>query len=174
MPPDRQPILTGDLVQLRPLREEDWLALYSVAADPEIWQLHPAQDRWHEPVFRRFFEEAMSSGGALAIIERETNSIIGSSRYNEVDRGLNQIEIGWTFLARSHWGGLVNREVKRLMLAHILPEVPRVVFRIGEHNYRSRRAVEKIGAVLTDETEMVNVSGRQVRYVIYAITCLSS
>ena len=165
---DRQPALNGDLVRLRPLTPDDWAALYAVASDPEIWSLHPAHDRWQEPVFRRFFDEAIASNGALVIVDRATAEIVGSSRYGEHDRAKNRIEIGWTFLARSHWGGPANREVKRLMLAHMLPQVPTVVFRVGERNHRSRRALEKIGAALTGEAEMTNVAGREVRHVIYA------
>ena len=170
MPPDRQPDLTGELVHLRPLVGPDWPALFAAAADPEIWSLHPAHDRWQEPVFRRFFDEAIASGGALAILDRATGAMIGSSRYGEHDAARNRIEIGWTFLARSHWGGRVNREVKCLMLGHMLPHVATVVFRVGEHNHRSRRALEKIGAVLTDETEVANVGGRAVRHVVFVCT----
>jgi RimJ/RimL family protein N-acetyltransferase len=55
------------------------------------------------------------------------------------------VEIGWTFLARSHWGGKYNGQMKELMLRHAFRFVERVVFLIGEHNLRSQRAVEKIG-----------------------------
>jgi len=58
------------------------------------------------------------------------------------------VEIGWTFLARSHWGGVYNREMKSLMLTHAFRFAERVVFVIGPQNWRSRKAVEKIGGVL--------------------------
>ncbi|MGH7490668.1 MAG: GNAT family N-acetyltransferase, partial [bacterium] len=57
------------------------------------------------------------------------------------------VEIGWTFLTRSHWGGEYNREMKRLMLAHAFRFVRRVVFLIHPQNVRSQRSVEKLGAV---------------------------
>jgi RimJ/RimL family protein N-acetyltransferase len=166
---DRQPVLTGDLVHLRPLRPDDWDALYAVASDAELWALHPAHDRWREDVFRRFFDEALASGGALVILDRATGAVIGSSRYANHRPDLDRVEIGWTLLARSHWGGTVNREVKRLMIGHMLRQVPTVVFRVGEANLRSRRALEKIGAVLTDETDAADVGGRRVVHVVYAI-----
>ena len=50
-----QPILTGELVELRPLREADWSELYAVASDAAIWELHPARDRYKEEVFREYF-----------------------------------------------------------------------------------------------------------------------
>jgi RimJ/RimL family protein N-acetyltransferase len=80
------------------------------------------------------------------------------------------VDIGWTFLARSHWGRDFNREMKRLMLAHAFTGVDRVVFHIGEANIRSRKACENIGGRLTDEIEVVERGGKMVRHVVYAIT----
>src|SRR5690349_4195730 len=118
MPFDRQPCLAGDLIELRPLREEDFDALYAVASDPLIWEQHPCNDRYKEEVFRAFFREAMESGGALVVIDRRDGRVVGSSRYFGYDEDRGEVEIGWTFLARSHWGGAFNGEMKRLMLRH--------------------------------------------------------
>jgi RimJ/RimL family protein N-acetyltransferase len=63
------------------------------------------------------------------------------------DRESSEIEIGWTFLARSHWGGGYNREMKRLMLEHAFRYVDNVIFLVAPANRRSQRAVEKIGGV---------------------------
>jgi RimJ/RimL family protein N-acetyltransferase len=147
VPFDLQPILTGDLIELRPLREEDFPALFAVASDPLIWEQHPEPDRCTEPVFRRFFRQAMDSGGAFLVLDRSDGGVIGSSRFAEYDDAASEIEIGWTFLARSHWGGMYNREMKRVMLTHAFRFVRRVVFRVGPNNRRSQRALEKIGAV---------------------------
>jgi len=144
---DLQPILKGDLLALRPLRAEDFDALYAVAADPLLWEQHPCKDRYQEAVFREFFREALESGGALIAIDRRDGQVIGSSRFHGYDEENSEIEIGWTFLARSHWGGLYNREMKRLMLRHAFRFVTSVIFLIGPQNVRSQRAVEKIGAV---------------------------
>jgi len=146
VPFDLQPVLTGDLIELRPLREEDFSALYAVASDPLIWEQHPEPDRCTEPVFRRFFRGAIDSGGAFIAFDRRDGRVIGSSRFAGHDEARSEIEIGWTFLARSHWGGTYNREMKRLMLAHAFQSVRRVIFRVGPHNRRSQRALEKLGA----------------------------
>src|SRR5688572_12245051 len=108
---DLQPRLEGELVSLRPLRADDFDALYAVACDPLIWALHPARDRYREEVFRGFFGEAMASGGALAAIDRSDGRTIGSSRFHGYDEGRSEVEIGWTFLARSRWGGAYNGEM---------------------------------------------------------------
>lgn len=145
MPFDLQPTLIGERVELRPLREEDFDALFAVARDPKIWEQHPCNDRWQEKVFRAFFRDAMVSGGAFIVVDRATGAVIGSSRYHGYDETKREIEIGWTFLARSRWGGAVNGEMKRLMLDHAFRFVESVVFLVGPNNIRSQRAMEKIG-----------------------------
>src|ERR671936_755412 len=140
---DLQPTLQSELLELRPLRAEDYQDLYAVAADPLIWEQHPCKDRYQEEVFQAFFREALASGGALLAIDRKDGRAIGSSRFHGYDEGKGEVEIGWTFLARSHWGGAYNREMKRLMLGHAFRFVNSVVFLVGPTNFRSRRAVEK-------------------------------
>lgn len=144
---DLQPILKGKLVELQPVRADDYDALYAVAADPLIWQQHPANDRYEEEVFREFFREALESKGALLVIDAGEGRVIGSSRFHAYDQERSEIEIGWTFLARSHWGGIYNREIKQLMLNHAFKYIDSVVFLIGLQNIRSQRATEKIGAL---------------------------
>jgi N-acetyltransferase len=144
---DLQPTLKGTLLQLRPLREEDWDDLFAVAADPLIWEQHPEPDRYTEKVFRGFFREAMESGGALTVIDAQDGRVIGSSRFHAYDPEKSEIEIGWTFLARRYWGGAYNREMKQLMLQHAFQFVCRVNFLVGAQNFRSQKAMEKIGGV---------------------------
>jgi len=163
---DLQPVLEGKLVELRPLRPEDWDKLYAVAADPLIWEQHPSPDRYKEEVFKRFFKDALESGGALIALDRKNGHVIGSSRYHGYDPANSEIEIGWSFLARSHWGGAYNGEMNQLMLRHAFQFVDNVIFLIGVNNLRSQKAVEKIGAVRAASRS--DASGR-VAY-IYRIT----
>ena len=148
MPFDLQPTLRGDLLELRPLRADDFDLLFAAASDPLIWEQHPESDRHTAEKFRRYFEGAMQSGGAFAVIDLKTRQIVGSTRYHGYDPGARVVEIGWTFLTRSHWGGAHNREMKRLLLQHAFEFVDRVVFLVGPGNIRSQRAVEKIGGRL--------------------------
>ena len=165
-PFDLQPVLKGELIELRPLRAEDFDALFAVGSDPLVWEQHPQQDRYKEDQFRTFFREALESGGALIAIDKRDGRIIGSSRFHGYDRETSEIEIGWTFLARSHWGGRHNGDMKRLMLHHAFRFVDRVVFLIGPQNLRSQRAVEKIGAVRVGSR--TDASGRES--LVYQIT----
>ena len=99
---DRQPHLTGQLVELRPATPDDFAALFAVASDPLIWEVHPAHDRWQEPVFRRFFDDGLASGGMLVAIDRATGMVIGSSRYDFGRAEPGEVEIGWRFNV-AHW-----------------------------------------------------------------------
>jgi RimJ/RimL family protein N-acetyltransferase len=167
---DRQPLLRGKLLELRPLRPDDFKALYRVAADPLIWEQHPASDRYKEEVFKEFFREALESGGALIAIDAKDGRVIGSSRFHAYDEERSEIEIGWTFLARSHWGRGYNREMKQLMLRHAFRFVEHVIFLVGTQNLRSLRAVEKIGGVRVGSRR--DSAGRES--FVYQITRSSS
>lgn len=148
-----QPVLRGERLELRPLVPADWDSLHAVASDPLIWEQHPASDRWQEPVFRIFFEQALDSGGALVAIDRADGAVIGSSRFYGYDPARSEVEIGWTFLARNRWGGAWNGEMKRLMLDHAFRFVDSVLFLIGPDNIRSQRAVGKIGGLPEGRTQ---------------------
>jgi len=166
MPFDLQPVLEGELLRLRPLNPGDFPDLYAVASDPFIWEQHPSNDRHREEVFKEFFREALESGGALIAIDSKDGRVIGSSRFHGYDGEKSEIEIGWTFLARSHWGGIYNREMKQLMLRHAFRFVNSVIFLVGPQNLRSQRAMEKIGGA----REGSRTDGKGRESFVYRIT----
>lgn len=166
---DRQPVLEGSNLLLRPTRADDYEALFAVASDPLLWAQHPIADRWQEAVFRTFFDEGMAAGGALVAVRKRDGRVVGSSQFRACPIKLDEIEIGWTYLARDCWGTGLNPEMKRLMLDHALAHFPRVLFRIGETNIRSRKAIEAIGGRLTDVVEDGAYRGEPVRHVVYEI-----
>ena len=144
---DLQPFLRGQLLELRPLQPGHFQQLYAVASDPLIWEQHPAKDRYKEDIFQAFFREALESGRALIAIDSRNGQVIGSSRFHGYDQHKSEVEIGWTFLARSHWGGSYNGEMKQLMLQHAFQFVASVIFVIGPQNFRSQKAVETIRGI---------------------------
>ncbi len=168
-PPDFQPTLIGPTVIVRPVAADDWAELFAAGSDPEIWKVHPIPDRYTEPAFRKFFDSAVASKMGFVFIDRATNQLIGSSRYYGYEPARSEIEIGWTFIVRSHWGGKTNREVKRLMLDHAFTFADTVVFWVGEHNWRSQRAMTKIGGIKRDELFTRELSG-DMPYFIFDIT----
>lgn len=144
---DRQPMLEGEQVSVRPLRDGDFDALWGISSDPLLWEQHPAKERATVDGFQQWFDDARASGGALTVIDRADEQIIGTSRYDHDDPDAREVEIGWTFIARSHWGTSYNADLKRVMLDHAFGSVDTVVFRVHGGNWRSQRAVEKLGAI---------------------------
>jgi N-acetyltransferase len=165
-----QVTLQDNLVLLRPLKSEDYEALYEVARDPLIWEQHPSFDRYKPDVFSHFFDESIKSEGALVIIDRKTDKIIGSSRYKRSAQDDQVIEIGWTFLARNYWGGVYNGSVKKLMIAHAFSEFNSIVFYIGNKNFRSQKAVEKIGAKLLPAEKMPHLVSDKENTLCYILS----
>jgi RimJ/RimL family protein N-acetyltransferase len=163
-----QPHLAGELLELRPLRPEDRQGLFAAASDPMIWEQHPVHDRYKEEVFTEYFRGALESSGALVAIDKKSGKILGCSRYCEYDAEKSEVEIGWTFLARSHWGGTYNGEMKRLMLHHAFTFADSVLFVVGTGNLRSQKAVEKIGGIVTGRKD-VPYRGAILEHLIYQI-----
>ena len=141
-----QPTLESERVIIRPLKEGDMESLYDAAKDPAIWDQHWCK-RYLRPEFENYFHESIESGGAMAILDKKTQKIIGSSRFQVLEGFPNAIEIGWTFIRREYWGGTFNAEIKDKMVNHAFRQVDTVFLFIDKNNFRSQKAAEKIGAV---------------------------
>lgn len=146
-----QPILENSKVRLVPLQKADFEKLYEVASDPLIWEQHPNKDRYKREVFQNYFEGAMISEGAFLIMDKVSNEVAGSTRFYSYDEDENSIFIGYTFYGRKFWGNKLNADVKRLILDYIFQFVDLVKFHVGAENWRSRKAMEKLGAELKGE-----------------------
>jgi RimJ/RimL family protein N-acetyltransferase len=166
---ERQARIENERVRLEPLLPGDFDALYAVAADPLIWEQHPSKNRYQREVFATYFEGAIASGGAFRVLDNATGALIGSSRYYDLDEAQRAVAIGYTFIARSHWGGHYNRALKTLMLEHAFKFVDRVIFHVGAGNLRSRKAMEKLGGVLIGEVAMSYHGEASHPNVIYKI-----
>jgi N-acetyltransferase len=165
-----QPTLEGPRLRARPLRESDFDALFAAASDPGIWELHPVRDRYTRPKFEIYFQTGIASRGALIVEDRQDGTVIGSSRFTAHDTAKRTVEIGYTFLARNHWGTGANRELKGLMLAHAFQHVDAVEFVVGVKNFRSRGAMEKLGGKLVRTIAEREPEGDLRESVVYLIS----
>ncbi len=166
---DLQPSLENELIRVRPLRAGDFEALYAVASDPLIWEQHPSRDRYQRPVFENYFRGAMESRGALLVFDAARDQIIGCSRYYDLDEANSTVAIGYTFIARSHWGGGYNRALKKLMLDHAFRFVDTILFHVGVNNMRSRMAMQKLGATLIGEVAVAYYGEQSNQNVIFRL-----
>lgn len=165
-----QPTLQGSLVELRPLSPGDFEDVYAVANDPLLWAQHPEPNRYQREVFRKFFDRAIESKGAFAVIDLKSRRIIGSSRFYNYNAERREVMIGYTFIARSYWGRSYNAEMKRLMLDHAFRFVDRVLLEVGANNLRSQIALQKLGARIIGKDDLPALDGTLNPHLIFEIT----
>lgn len=149
-----QPVqLTGRFVTLEPIEERHRSELRAPASDPTIWHWMPMNGS--DPVeYERMVSEAIAAkeaGTQIPFVVRlnADGTLVGSTRYLNIERLHGNLEIGWTWYARSAWGGPVNPDAKRLLLGHAFDMLGaiRVGLRCDARNERSAAAIERLGAV---------------------------
>jgi RimJ/RimL family protein N-acetyltransferase len=145
-----QPTLSNDLVKILPLKESDFDDLYEIASDKLLWEQHPEKDRYKREVFLKLFQEAMLSNTAFSIIDIKTNKTIGSTRFYEYSSVDKSVAIGYTFISRNYWATPYNRALKNVMIDYAFQYVETIVFHVGDTNFRSQKAVEKLSAIHTE------------------------
>jgi RimJ/RimL family protein N-acetyltransferase len=169
--------LDGRHVRLEPLSLDHLDGLSDASLDERIW-------RWSPPAIctsadmRAYIEGALSlqeQGSALpfATIEKGSGSVVGSTRYGNIDVDNKRAEIGWTWITTSWQRTFVNTEAKYLMLSHAFDTwgCARVEFKTDAINEPSRRAILRIGATEegTLRKHMLTPSGRYRDSVYYSI-----
>ncbi|PAM94829.1 GNAT family N-acetyltransferase [Flavobacterium sp. IR1] len=162
-------VLEDNITKLIPLEESHFDALYEVASDPLIWEQHPMKDRYKIEVFRSFFDAGINSQSSFLILDKNTNEIVGNTRYYDYNAEKSSIAIGFTFIGRKFWGGLHNKSNKKLLIDYAFKHVNTVVFHIGAENIRSQKAVAKLGAVKTKEM-MVTSNGADLPHFEYELS----
>jgi N-acetyltransferase len=165
---DLQPTLVGETITLRPLRPDDLEALWQAARDPLIWALHPDQTRYHRDGFERFFAGLLAPPGSLVVVDNASGKLIGATRYYDWEPAQREVAVGYTFITREYWGGNANREMKRLVIEHAAPHVDAIWFHVGKCNLRSRRAMEKIGAVAAFARQRPQ-NGEMIDFIYYRV-----
>ena len=75
-----QPRLTGALMTLRPLQADDFAGLAAIGSDPQVWALHPQPERATAAGFKAYFDDQLTSCGALLSINRADGATAGCSR----------------------------------------------------------------------------------------------
>ena len=143
--------LENESILLQPLQPADYDRLFQVASDPDIRAQHPDFNRYQPEGFALYFEKLMETDCPFLIIDKTYQSVIGATSYYQYDATKKQTAIGYTFLAKSYWGGTTNRSVKSLLLDYAFGFVDRVIFHVREKNFRSQAALAKLGAVKIDE-----------------------
>lgn len=111
----------------------------------------------------------MESGGAFLVLNKNSNEVLGCTRFYDFDEENRSILIGYTFYGRDSWGKNVNPQVKKLMLDYIFQYVETVMFHVGKENMRSIKAMEKLGALKIGEEEIAYFGELPKINVVYEI-----
>jgi RimJ/RimL family protein N-acetyltransferase len=84
------------------------------------------------------------------IYDKTKQAYAGSTRFGLINWQNKVLHIGWTWIGKDFQGTGLNKQMKFLMLQYAFETLmfEKVEFRIDERNQKSRRAVEKIGAIL--------------------------
>ncbi|WFF38155.1 GNAT family N-acetyltransferase [Moraxella nasibovis] len=137
--------INSDNFLLRLLNKDDKDALFEKAKDPSLWELMP--EKRNEPdVFKPYFDKAVKEK-AYAIIDKKTGQIIGTTRFYDDKTDDDSIAIGYSFITPDYWGTSANNEIKQALLKVAFKQRNKVYFYIFKDNERSKKAVEKLGAV---------------------------
>ena len=144
--------LEGHGVRLEPLAPGHRDGLAAAVADGRLWELWFTVVPEAEQV-GAYIDEALAGqkdGHMLPWTVREltTGAIIGSTRYHDIVREIDRVEIGYTWYGRRWQRTHVNAACKRLLLGHAFDTLGcRVVgLRTDNFNFASQRAIEALGA----------------------------
>ena len=169
--------LHGKFVRLEPLQLEHFDALWSIGQDPDLWKMAPYQINTGEKM--RTYIRAALDGHELGIalpfvtIEQQTDRIVGSTRFGNIDAPNHHAEIGWTWIGKAWQRTAVNTEAKFLMLQHAFEtwHCIRVEFKTDVLNERSRAAIARLGAKQEGifRHHMITESGRLRDSIYFSI-----
>jgi RimJ/RimL family protein N-acetyltransferase len=127
-------------------------ALAAAAADGRLWEL------WYTAVpapelTAAYIDAALAGQKAeqmLPWVVRDLSSgtIIGSTRYHDIVRDIDRVEIGYTWYGAKWQRSHVNTTCKLLLLTHAFETLGcKVVgLRTDNFNFASQRAIERLGA----------------------------
>jgi len=171
--------LEGIHVRLDPLRPEHAPLLWEIAKDhlEDLFQWIPYRlcslKDFQE--FNRQVLEEQERGMTIpfATFERQSNQIVGTTRFMSMDLPNRKVEIGSTWIAPRWQRTAINTEAKYLMLQHAFEvwKCLRVELKTDALNQRSRRAILQLGAKEegTLRKHMLTWNGRQRDSVYFGI-----
>jgi len=160
-------ILENEITKLIPLEEKHFEELFQAASDPLIWEQNPVKNRFEKEVFKTFFDLILTKG-SLLILDKKTNEVMGTSSFYDYNPEKSSVAIGYTFITRKYWGGTFNKSNKKLMVDYAFQHVDSVLFHVGSENFRSQKAVLKLGAEKINDLT-IKVNGVEVPYYEYEL-----
>ena len=139
-------------VRLEPLALSHEAGLIAAATDGELWKIRVTSVPAPQEV-RSYIETALLGRDqghrfAFAVIDDETDKVLGTTSYHDIVPAIRRVEIGYTWYAKSMQRTHVNTSAKLLLLAHAFGTLACHVvgWRTDNFNFASQRAIERLGA----------------------------
>jgi len=136
-------------VRLEPLHLDHVDGLRAAAADGQLWNIRvtsvPEPHRT-----QAYVHAALETPNrlAFAVVDAESNRVLGSTSYHDIVPELERVEIGYTWYAQSVQRSHVNTSCKLLLLSHAFDTLGCAVvgLRTDNFNFASQAAIERLGA----------------------------
>jgi RimJ/RimL family protein N-acetyltransferase len=169
--------LHGKLINLIPLEESHFNELILLAKDKRIWE-HYVINGGETLTLKTSLENGITEKEhgrqyPFVIVDRKEDKIIGSTRFMDIHKNHNKLEIGWTWLHPDYWGTKINFECKFLLLKYSFEDLSlsRVQLKTDENNKRSSKAIEKIGGQFEGilRNDMIRENGTKRNSAYYSI-----
>ena len=170
-------VLEGKFVRLEPLRVDHLPALCQVGMDESLWKW-TANVVTDESDLERYVrsalaDQALGKAVPFVTIEKSSGTVVGSTRFGNIDTTNRKTEIGWTWLNPRWQRTAVNTEAKLLMLTHAFEtwKCIRVELKTDANNEKSRNAMKRIGCVEEGplRNHMITETGRFRDSVYFSI-----
>lgn len=145
--------LETNQILLRPLRQEDYDRFAEITDDKDLW-IYFTNDLSDKDILYKWVESGVQEINdkkrlAFSVIDKQTNSLIGSTSIGNISKRDKRVEIGWTWISREFQGKGINDQTKYLLLKYCFDELDfeRIEFKTDVLNRPARNALKRIGAV---------------------------
>ncbi|WP_079526046.1 GNAT family N-acetyltransferase [Solibacillus isronensis] len=146
-------ILENEIIKLRPVQLSDIEAITNAANDERIWE-HMSVTLLSQEAVQNYIENAIKErekgiSYMFAIVDKKTDEIVGCTSFLDISFPHKRLEIGATWYNPSLWRSAINTNCKFLLFQYCFEvlKLNRIQIKTGHENYRSQKAIERIGAV---------------------------
>ncbi|MEC0300946.1 GNAT family N-acetyltransferase [Peribacillus frigoritolerans] len=169
--------LENNVVHLIPMGLEHVEGIYEVTQDKRIWE-HMSVDLTEKSCVLHYVQDALlkrehGTDIAYVIINKKTDKIIGATWFLDISKQHKRLEIGSTWINPIYWRTNINTNCKYLLLKYCFEELGfnRVQIKTGHENFRSQKAIERIGGVKEGilRSHMIRKKGILRHTVLYSI-----
>ncbi|MEK4079715.1 GNAT family N-acetyltransferase [Solibacillus sp. FSL K6-1126] len=170
-------IVENDIVKIRPVQMSDIEAIANAANDERIWE-HMSVTLLTQEAVENYIENAIKErekgiSYMFAVIEKKTDNIVGCTSFLDISFPHKRLEIGATWYNPTVWRSAINTNCKFLLFQYCFEvlNLNRIQIKTGHENYRSQKAIERIGAIKEGvlRNHMIRKEGTIRHTIMYSV-----